>query len=128
PGFQTSDRLIDRSILFAKLTHLSKLIKSRSINRHQSLIACVTRPPRSLPLARKNICRPRHNSNRQFVVKQVTIPVLANPSDESGIEIKHLKHQHCVADVDSKLAFVSKMTGTLCVVAKNSARRRHFQT
>src|SRR3989442_8383482 len=101
---KTSYALFDLVSFFGKLTRCAELIEGRLVERHQSLVARVARAPRPLPFAGHHISRAGHHSYRQLVVKQVSVPIFARSAQQPVLELEQLKHQHCIANINPKLA------------------------
>src|ERR1041384_675708 len=120
---QARNTLLDLLAALRKLTSLTEPLECAHVHRHQSFVAGITSSPGSLPFARHRISGSRYDPYRQLVVKQVTIPVLARTAEKTVLEFENLEHQHCIADVDSKLALVFEMRRAFRVVAEHSTRR-----
>src|SRR5262249_40936820 len=123
---KASDALFDSLAFSGEAARLSEFLKRRSVHWHEPLVPCVTGSPGALPFARQRVSRPRYYSNWQVVVKQITVPILANRADQPILDSEHLKHQHGVADINPEIALVFKVSGALGVVSQYPARRRHL--
>src|SRR5262245_45153686 len=111
--FQTGNALLYRVSTGGESTSSAEVLKGALVNCHQPFVSGITSAPGSLPFTRHCVRRTRHDSNRQLIVQQITVPVLAHSTDQTLIQFEHLKHKHRISDVNSKLSLVLEMRCTL---------------